>query len=430
VQSPHIVRSLSEGADGRIWIGTSGGLIEFDGVAFRPYSEGHGLPHGTINAVAEDRAGGVWIGTDAGGIAKLTRNGFASFREQDGLGHDYVTSISQGPTGRVRAGGGWAVLNEFDGERFTSGRFSIPGRVDLARAYDVLEDHTGDFWVGTPNGLLRFPGIISVAELARTRPKAVYSIANGLPAARVTPAFEDSRGDVWMNAHLGNDRRVVRWQRSTGRFQQYPETDAQLVPLRGPVFAEDGAGTVWLGSGRGLTRDRGGRFTNVGIGIGDENSILRVTALHVDPHGRLWIGTEGSGLHRSDDPTSERPRFTAYTVANGLSSGSVWCLTDDGSGKLYVGTARGLDRLEPESGRFKHFSDRLLRPCSDTRRPAHVSVPPRRHGLAMDRADARTHGQLCGAGTRLLSLSGAGGQCRWACQSGAQAGGAHHLRRR
>ena len=38
----------------------------------------------------------------------------------------------------------------------------------------------------------------SVAQLARARPKAIYSIANGLPTARVAPSFEDSRGDVWM----------------------------------------------------------------------------------------------------------------------------------------------------------------------------------------------------------------------------------------
>ena len=103
VQSPDIVRSLSEGAEGRVWIGTSGGLIEFTGEVFRRYSEQHPLLHGTINAVAEDRVGGVWIGTDAGGVVKLTRNGFASFSEQDGLRHDYVTSIAQGRTGRPSA---------------------------------------------------------------------------------------------------------------------------------------------------------------------------------------------------------------------------------------------------------------------------------------------------------------------------------------
>ena len=183
------------------------------------YTERHGLANETVNAVAEDRAGNVWIGTDAGGVARLTRNGFVSFSEADGLRHDYVTSISQSRAGRVRAGGGWPVLNEFDGKRFTSGWFSIPGRVDSAGVYDVLEDHTGDLWVGTPNGLLRFPERSSVARFAGARPKASYSVADGLPAARVAPVFEDSRGDLWMTAHLGSDRRAVRWQRSTGRFR-------------------------------------------------------------------------------------------------------------------------------------------------------------------------------------------------------------------
>ena len=81
-----------------------------------------------------------------------------------------------------------------------------------------------------------------------------------------------------------------------------------------------------------------------------------VTGLHVDPRGRLWVATRGAGLYRSDDPAAERPCFTAYTVADGLSSGTVWCLTDDGAGNLYAGTARGVDRLHPESGQIKHYS--------------------------------------------------------------------------
>ena len=351
---PAYVRSLSAGSDGRVWIGTSGGLIEFGGDGFRAYSERHGLSNQTINAVAEDVAGNVWVGTDAGGVSKLTMNGFVSFRQEDGLRHNYVTSISQSRAGRVRAGGGWPILNEFDGKQFAWGRFNLPGQVSWTRGYDMLEDRTGGLWVGTPNGLFRFPEVTSVAKLVRARPKAIYSLANGLPAARMIPAFEDSRGDVWMSAEFVSDRRVVRWQRSTDRFHQYPETDSDWVSVGRPAFAEDGAGSVWIGSSRGLARHRDGRFAN--IWIGDENSGVQVTALHVDPRGRLWVGTRGSGLYRSDDPEAERPRFTAYTVARGLSSAIIWCMTDDGAGNLYVGTQRGVDRLDPASGQFKHFS--------------------------------------------------------------------------
>jgi ligand-binding sensor domain-containing protein/signal transduction histidine kinase len=352
-QVPAVVRRLSESADGRVWIGTPGGLIEFDGARFRVYSKRHGLPNETINAVAEDSAGNVWIGADAGGVSKMTRHGVVSFREEDGLRYDYVTSISQSRTGRVRARGGWPIVNEFDGEQSTWRAFFLPGLGDLAETYEMVEDHTGDLWVGTPKGLFRFPDVSSLSQLAQTRP-AIYTVANGLPADLVAPEFEDSRGDVWMTARLESGRRVIRWQRSTGRFHQYPETDSQLAPLGGLAFAEDAAGTVWFGSSRGVARHRVGRFTD--IAFSDRNRTVRVTALHVDPRGRLWVGTRGAGLFRCDDPAASTPRFTPYTVSHGLSSETVWCLTDDGAGYLYVGTARGVDRLEPESGRFRRFT--------------------------------------------------------------------------
>jgi ligand-binding sensor domain-containing protein/signal transduction histidine kinase len=349
------IRSLSAGPGGQVWIGTPGGLIEFDGREFRVYSEQQGLPNESVNAAVEDKAGDLWIGTDTGGVARLARHGFVGFKETDGLRQGYVTSISQSRAGRVRAGGGWPLLNEFDGHRFAHHSFAFPGRMEDARVYGVFEDHTGDLWVGSPDSeLFRFPEAPSVAQLARTKPKARYSLADNLPGFRITPSFEDSRGDLWMTAYSGTEFRIVRWQRSTGRFDQHPEADSPLVSLRGPAFAEDGAGTVWLGSGRGLSRQRGERFMNVAVG--GANATLSVTALHVDARGRLWVGTRGAGLYRSDDPTAERPHFAAYALADGSSSATIWCLTSDLEGHLYAGTTRGVDRLDPESGRLRRFS--------------------------------------------------------------------------
>ena len=352
---PVLARSLSEGSDGRVWIGTPSSLIEFDGVRFRAYSRAHGLVNHTINAVAEDQAGHVWIGADAGGVSKLTKGGLVSFGEQDGLSEAYVTTISQSRAGPLRARGGWPVVNEFDVERFAWRSFSIPGELESAPIHEMIEDHTGELWVGTAKGLFRFPAVTSVAALARTRPKAIYTVADGLPPGLMSPALEDSRGDVWMTASLESGRRVVRWERSTSRFHQYPEADSQELVRGRLAYAEDGAGNVWVGSNRGLARHRDGRFTH--IEIAEAIPIKRVTGLHVDPRGRLWIGTQGAGLFRSDDPAAEHPRFTAYPVGDhGLSSPTVWCVTDDGAGHVYAGTARGVDRLETESGRFRHFS--------------------------------------------------------------------------
>ena len=45
-----------------------------------------------------------------------------------------------------------------------------------------------------------------------------------------------------------------------------------------------------------------------------------------------------------------------YTTAEGLSSIGVSCVTEDEFGRIYVGTGRGLDRLDPETGQIENFT--------------------------------------------------------------------------
>ncbi len=73
------------------------------------------------------------------------------------------------------------------------------------------------------------------------------------------------------------------------------------------------------------------------------------------PTGRLWIASL-RGLVRVDDPAAASPVFRQYTTSDGLSSNETTAVVEDTSGRLYVATARGLDRLEPATGRIKHFS--------------------------------------------------------------------------
>jgi two-component sensor histidine kinase len=57
----------------------------------------------------------------------------------------------------------------------------------------------------------------------------------------------------------------------------------------------------------------------------------------------------------TDEPDVARPRFRSWTTRDGLSSDIVWALGEDDAGRIYVGTARGLDRLDPDTGRIRHF---------------------------------------------------------------------------
>jgi hypothetical protein len=52
----------------------------------------------------------------------------------------------------------------------------------------------------------------------------------------------------------------------------------------------------------------------------------------------------------------ETPRFTTLTTADGLSSDQATCITEDSAGFIYLGTGRGVDRLDPETGYIKQYT--------------------------------------------------------------------------
>ncbi|MGH9762041.1 MAG: triple tyrosine motif-containing protein, partial [Blastocatellia bacterium] len=55
-------------------------------------------------------------------------------------------------------------------------------------------------------------------------------------------------------------------------------------------------------------------------------------------------------------PTADHPSFVTYSIADGLSSNQATCVTEDRWGMIYVGTGRGLDKLDPATGRIRHYT--------------------------------------------------------------------------
>jgi ligand-binding sensor domain-containing protein len=191
--------------------------------------------------------------------------------------------------------------------------------------------------------------------------------------------FEDSRGDIWIASWVPAREAAVRWERATGRFHRYSDKHG-LRPFTSVVsFGEDGAGNLWIGLREGgLARYRGGRFTMLarddGLPVGGVNGIYR------DPSGRLWAAVSRGGLYRIDNPEADRPRVAVYTTADGLAADVAAAVTGDASGRIYLGTPRGVDRLDPKTGQVQHYSGRaaastILMPDV---RSSTVSFPPSR----------------------------------------------------
>ena len=80
-----------------------------------------------------------------------------------------------------------------------------------------------------------------------------------------------------------------------------------------------------------------------------------MNALHCDQRGHIWVATADAGLAEVD-LSGGRPAIRVYDAPSRLSSNEVWCITEDRLGRIYAGTARAVDRIDPATGAVLHYS--------------------------------------------------------------------------
>jgi ligand-binding sensor domain-containing protein/two-component sensor histidine kinase len=349
------VRALYESSQGRLWIGTLGGLAEFDGNRFQEYGLKQGLTTTQITCLTEDGDGNLWIGTDVAGAMKLTAGGFTTYTEADSPGLGHIYTILEDQTGAIVAASDESRINLLEGKAFTGIRPLLPDSSWVIWGYqDVYLDREGRWWVLTDRGLCRFPKVRNVSELRTTRP-VVYTTSNGMPGDSVFCIHEDSKGDFWVATFSNSPVRLSRLEPETGIL--HPSGDLRdLPPSNTPSsFCEDRAGNLWMSfySG-GLGRIRGGRFQFFSSADGLPQG--GTWSMYLDLSGRLWFGSSLGGVGRVDDSDGDRPRFVMFTTADGLASNAVRCVTQDNFGRIYVGTGAGVDRLDPATDSIRHFT--------------------------------------------------------------------------
>lgn len=383
------INQLFETSDHRFWAATANGLIEFfpdgdeQGRRYRLYTTNNGLSGDAITALNEDMSGNLWLGCESGagsdgGAMKLARDGLISYGERDGLlvvyaifgdrtggvcfrgqlfGDERRSAFEGEKSDRLRrVENSPPRYGRFDGERFTWLEPDALGSDQLGWVGNMvtLQARNGEWWLGTGIGVYRFPATDDFASLKRARPLAVYTTKDGLTGPQVFRLFEDSRGDIWVSAIQPNG--WARWQRAGETWHDL--TNAPELPRPkddlARSFGEDRDGNVWVGFSSGVARYRQGRFAFFDADDGLPPGA--VETIYLDGAGRLWLASSRSGLVRVDAPGAEYPVFRVYTTAQGLSSNTAQGITEDLRGHIYVGTGRGLDRLDPATGHVKHFT--------------------------------------------------------------------------
>jgi signal transduction histidine kinase/streptogramin lyase len=356
------VKALHEASDGTLWVGTAMGISRLklnasDPSVFENITRAQGLSDQQIDAIAEDPAGNIWAGTEGAGVMRIARLGFTTYREADGLDTDRAMSVFEDRAGELLAvtvsgGGSRRSVDIFDGAQFRSVAPKVFGEhASWGWNQILLQSRTGEWWAATRQGLCRF-GPMRAAQLDARSPRVCYS-----RDSEVFRVFEDSKGGIWASAQSKAGDRLMRWDPDTNKIVDF---QPPKIPGRPSIdlvsaFAEDRQGNIWMGLYQGgLYRYNGRDFQRFQPSDGVPSGA--VLSLLSGQEGRLWIGSNHGGLGRVEDPGNMNPRMEIYNTDRGIASNTIHCLVEDLRGRIYAGTAKGVDRLDPKNSHIRHFS--------------------------------------------------------------------------
>ncbi|MBP1621937.1 MAG: desK, partial [Acidobacteria bacterium] len=357
------VQALAETADGRLLLATDAGAAIVEragepGVRVTAIDRSDGLPPGILASVSEDTAGNLWLGSAGAGLARIAPRGLSTYDAADGLVLERSVGALLDADGRpcfvTRSAALRVIVSCFDGERFEAVRVPFAPEVrelGWSVVRPVIATKRG-WWFATERGVAHFPGDGRLRSLAAAGPPRLLGMKDGLPGRDVVTLFEARDGTIWASAGIETPGASTLNYLSPGanRFVNVPAQEA--IPNGFALdFAEDRDGRLWVAFTGRLVRGQQERFERVA----DEEALgLLPELLHADATGRLWVLGMG-GVVRLDHPAAGKPGWTHLGPGQGLASVDVGCATTDARGRLAIGTARGVDVLDPSRGVLRHL---------------------------------------------------------------------------
>jgi ligand-binding sensor domain-containing protein len=371
VNESKINRIVCDQANNRLLVGYAGlGILDLATGDFQRLTRNEGLSWDGISdfaVVGQD----IWIATGYNGVNKISANTVTVYNKDNGLPDERVHAVALAPDGTLWFGASSGIMS------FKSNQWTLFGSDSDAKLSDINEiriSTDGKIWVVTaPLGsgrLCQFNPQTAACDVDERDPdnQAILALAldeNGNPiygtsqgvyvyqngslkafktddglASNFVDFFASAPdGSLWVGTDGGiNTLDPTNPAQSWQTFRKSTHEGMGGSWAAGIAFAPDGS--AWVGVINGYASHyKDGVWSN----YPDIHSYENVT---VDAQGRIWFGHTRNGIIVLNPDGSTALTLTS---AEGLPSDSVHALLSDLSGRVWIGTDKGLAKYENES---------------------------------------------------------------------------------
>ncbi|MDR1811076.1 MAG: response regulator, partial [Prevotella sp.] len=357
------VRSIVEGVDGRIVLGTFNGLNVIDPRTgtieqYRKYGSGEGLlSHYSITAAYFDKSQSLWVGTYAGGVCYYSKYGqkFSFYnplvRESALLGVFGQIVETDNNLYFATEGGG---LLEMDKQTEKFSHYDIFDDIDdVSYGKNIIKSlfyENGKMLCGTNVGTIysfdlktkRFTLIFD-----RKAEHSVYHISKSLSGDLVIGGV-NQQGLIFISKD-GKLRNTfpVRLQ------DDVSFSDIRCVlEIRKNVFliGTRNEGLYYYDYDKQLLKNYKSNPDNTKPDGIPENYVSCIIKSSI---GNIWLGTVGGGLALFDEKTG---KFKTYGTKENLLNNNVCAIVEDDDKHLWISTISGISEFNPITGEFKNYT--------------------------------------------------------------------------
>lgn len=292
-----------------LWMGTFGsGVLKMDFTEDTCSRLGQQID-ADITGIEEDMAGYVWVTTAKGEVWKSTSNGLS-----------VNTSFSL----------------------WTKG-------VNSHENYRIYKDRNGRLWLGDEHaGIVCIDPSTGGVSSYCLLPEGVGSFS-----AAIRQFCLDSRNRLWVATTEGLV--LFDYKENVSRLIRMNDNGVMVKEVY--AIAEDKEGNIWLGTDAGLKRIDVQNNHAVLFGNYERDAGLEVSpvyAIYVNSYNQIFVSYSDKIL-RIDGREKDKVE-SAFTLADGLSSGHIYCMVDDQNGNTWFGSNSGIMTIRNDRTSFYNYA--------------------------------------------------------------------------